>query len=147
NAIHSEPCSLHDANRLDTTYLQLLNDSIAHADGYVKRAAEAALASIDQNLAQGEDPLAPADPMARRLNAAKAVQGGGGSFFVLLMPNASSNASGASAEEDADHSVSSSPATEKFTIGRPRVNFTTGDSDPVVNFTTGHQDIDFSENK
>lgn len=80
NAIHSEPCSLSEANRLDRSYLQLLNHTRAHPDRYVQRAACAALASIDQALQDGRDPLDPPDPISRRLDAAKAVQNGGGSI-------------------------------------------------------------------
>lgn len=127
NAIHSEPCSLSEANRLDAFFLKLLQHAQEHTDRYIRRAANAALASIDQALQEGRDPLDPPDPMNRRLDAAKAVQNGGGSFFDLLI------ADGGSIEKPgessaAGHTCGQQSNRTKFTpgaakAGKPGVNF------------------------
>lgn len=166
NAIHSEPCSLSEAHRLDATYLQLLNESQSHPDRFVQQAAQAALASIDQTLQEGGDPMEAPDPMNRRLDAARAVQNGGGSFFDLLMP-AGANRTPTDTPDEAGHTVASTESEAEFTLGerdetQPSVNFDhrtaghsvaspgneekftlgeRGDSRPSVNFageTAGH---------
>ncbi|WP_123659357.1 hypothetical protein [Salinisphaera japonica] len=118
NAIHSEPCALADANRLDATYLQLLDRSKGDDDPYIRNAALAALASIDQALNAGHDPLEPPDPMNRRIEAAKAVQSGGGTFFDLLMPEGGRIAKQHD-PNSAGHTVATSPRTPKSALGQP----------------------------
>lgn len=142
NAIHSEPCSLSEAARLDASYLQLLDTVKENPDRYVSRAARAALAGIDQALREGRDPLAPPDPMNRRLSAAMAVHSGGGSFFDLLMGG---DVAAAHEPSEAGHTVANPSQEVKFTPGSPSVNFTPGRSDPSANFTLGHQAFENTE--
>ena len=138
NAIHGEPCSLGEANRLDADYLKLLDSTKAHTDRYLRQAAQAALASIDQALREGRDPLEPADPMTRRLDAAHAVHNGGGSFFELLVAGSNRNAP-SDTSSAAGHSVATASIEEKVTTGNPRVKTTIGGTSPRVNFTHGVQ--------
>lgn len=138
NAVHGEPCSLSEANRLDADYLPLLDSAKTHPDRYIRRAAQAALASIDQALREDRDPLEPADPMTRRLDAANAVQNGGGSFFDLLMAGNNRNAP-PDASSASGNTVATASVAEKFTTGDPGVKTTTGRSGPVVDFTLGPQ--------
>ncbi|MGN8159680.1 hypothetical protein ACS8YF_13535 [Salinisphaera sp. SWV1] len=151
NAIHSEPCSLAEASRLDTSYLPLLDSAKNHSDRYIKRAAKAALASIDQTLADGRDPLEPPDPISRRLDAATAVQNGGGTFFDLLL----SDGGRITKPDDPTESVHPMASNfgdeydsqqERFTHGEPWVEFTHGDSRPWVDFTNGRQAADKKDN-
>lgn len=140
NAIHGEPCSLGEANRLDADYLKLLDSTKAHTDRYLRQAAQAALASIDQALREGRDPLEPADPMTRRLDAAHAVHNGGGSFFELLVAGSNRNTP-SDTSSVTGHSVATS-TKEKVTTGDPGVKTTTGGSVPMVNFTNEAQVTD-----
>lgn len=144
NAIHGEPCSLSEANRLDTSYLSLLDSAKAHTDRYLSQAAQAALASIDQALREGRNPLEPADPMTRRLDAAHAVHNGGGSFFELLMTRSGYN-SPPHPSSAGDHSVATASVEQKVTTGDPRVKTTIGGINPMVNFMPGWQITDKTE--
>jgi len=141
NAIHGEPCSLSEANRLDASYLSLLDSAREHTDRYLRQAAQAALASIDQALQEGRDPLESEDPMTRRLDAAKAVHNGGGSFFDLLMTGSRHDAP-QDKSSAAGHSVATALVEEKVTTGEPGVKTTTGETDPMADFTTGSQASD-----
>lgn len=145
HAMHSEPCSLNEANRLDTTYLQLLNQTRTHPDRTIKRAAGAALAGIDKTLAEGRDPLAAADAMNRRLEAARAVTNGDGSFFDLLIDASQGESRAKTDGQETGHGPAGRSAEVKFTTGAPRVKFTPGESDPVVKFTTGPYKSEYKE--
>jgi hypothetical protein len=123
NAIHNEPCSLHDANRLDGSYLRLLESSKDSGDRYVSRAAQAALATIDQALQKDQDPLEPADPIMRRREAAEAVRSGGGSFFDLMMPGG--------------HTVATLSSAAEFAYGEPSANSAYGERTPSANSAHG----------
>ncbi|MES1927282.1 hypothetical protein [Salinisphaera sp. T31B1] len=149
NAVHGEPCSLSEANRLDASYLSLLDSAKEHTDRYLRQAAQAALASVDQALQEGRDPLEPADPMIRRLDAANAVHNGGGSFFDLLMTGSRHDAP-QDKSSAAGHSVATALVEEKVTIREPGVKTTPGETDPMANFTIFLQATDkkeFSQNR
>jgi len=73
-ALHDEPLPLADTLHLDPGYMQFLAEAHRHHHARVRRVAEAALATIDEDIAAGVDVLAPENAMERRLEAVRAVR-------------------------------------------------------------------------
>ena len=143
-AIHGEPCSLQEGNRLDQGYLSFLDGASANGDPYLQRAAQAAFSGIDRTLDAGRDPLDPPDPVSRRLDAAAAVKNGYGSFYDLFFPeehsleNDSQPASGT--HPTGGHTVATSREADpaaKFAHGEPGAKFAHGKSSPCEKFAHG----------
>jgi hypothetical protein len=132
-AIHGEPASLADTVYLDGDYMTLIEESaVSHYDPLVLRVARAVLAAIDQDIAEGRDPLDPPDPIEQRLQATAALQGEDRRFFALNLTVLDKTPAGSPEEElgsvqdlDPVPSPKSGPGSEqpgpKFGPGYPPI--------------------------
>ena len=75
-ALHDEPLPLADALYLDPGYMQALRAARTHHHARVRRVVDAVLESIDEDIGEGRDVLAPESALERRLEAHRAVHGG-----------------------------------------------------------------------
>lgn len=83
-ALHDEPLPLADALHLDPGYMAFLQDSANHHHARVRRVAAAVSESLDKDIQEGRDVLAPVNPIERRLEAVQAIrQGGDRRYFAF----------------------------------------------------------------
>lgn len=97
-ALHDEPLPLVDALHLDPGYMAFLHDAANHHHARVRRVAAAVSESLDTDIRDGRDVLAPMNPIERRLEAVHAIQHGGDqryfSFSADVLASLSNTAMG-----------------------------------------------------
>jgi hypothetical protein len=72
-AIHDEPLPLADAQHLDPDYLEFLTAATDHPHPRVRLVARAVLDALDEDISADRDVTAPPHPIARRLEALRAL--------------------------------------------------------------------------
>lgn len=75
-ALHDEPLPLADTMHLDPDYMTFIVEGRQHHHARVRKVTTAILASIDEEIGDGIDVLAPVNVSERRLEAVQAVQQG-----------------------------------------------------------------------
>lgn len=80
-SLHDEPLPLADALHLDPGYMGFVTSTQAHHHARVRRVALAVAASLDAQIGQGQDVLAPESALERRLQALGAIDGEGRRYF------------------------------------------------------------------
>ena len=75
-ALHDEPLPLADTMHLDPEYMAFIKGGHQHHHARVRKVTTAILASIDEDIGEGVDVLAPVSFTERRLQAVHAVQRG-----------------------------------------------------------------------
>lgn len=80
-ALHDEPLPLADALYLDQAYIQFLEQSQTHAHPQVRKIAAAVLGTIEEDLREGDGGIENVNPMYRRQEAIRTLQGEATRYF------------------------------------------------------------------
>lgn len=72
--LHDEPLPLADTLHLDPDYMDFVKSARRHHHARVRKVAEGVLESLDEDLVDGRDLLAPVNPVERRIQAAQAIE-------------------------------------------------------------------------
>jgi len=80
-ALHDEPLPLADALYLDQAYVQFLEQSQTHAHPQVRKIAAAVLGTIEEDLREGDGGIENVNPMYRRQEAIRTLQGEATRYF------------------------------------------------------------------
>src|SRR5690606_10337031 len=80
-ALHDEPLPLADALYLDQEYIQFLEQAQTHAHPQVRKVTSAVLGTIEEDLHRGDGDITSINPMHRRLEAVRSLQGEPSRFF------------------------------------------------------------------
>lgn len=80
-ALHDEPLPLADALYLDQEYIQFLEQAQTHAHPQVRKVAAAVLGTIEEDLQEGDGGIGNENPMHRRQEAIRTLQGAATRFF------------------------------------------------------------------
>ncbi len=132
-ALHDEPLPLADALHLDPEYMQFLAEARRHHHARVRRVADAALDSIDEDIEAGRDVLAPESALERRLEAVRAVRREGPrryfSFSARVLARLANRGLG---EEAADRDQNSKTADDRLRNSRPQKSKPTPDTPTLI---------------
>ena len=119
-ALHDEPLPLADALHLDPGYMAFLQDAANHHHARVRRVAAAVSESLDKDIRDGRDVLAPANPVERRLEAVQAIhQGGDRRYFAFNADVLASLSNTATAKGSHDRGQYSKPAPKDPQNSKP----------------------------
>lgn len=80
-ALHDEPLPLADALYLDQAYVQFLEQAQTHAHPQVRKIAAAVLGTIEEDLREGNGGIENVNPMYRRQEAIRTLQGEATRYF------------------------------------------------------------------
>lgn len=80
-ALHDEPLPLADALYLDQAYIQFLEQAQTHAHPQVRKIAAAVLGTIEEDLREGDGGIENVNPMYRRQEAIRTLQGEATRYF------------------------------------------------------------------
>jgi hypothetical protein len=80
-ALHDEPLPLADALYLDQAYVQFLEQAQTHAHPQVRKIAAAVLGTIEEDLREGDGCIEHVNPMYRRQEAIRTLQGEATRYF------------------------------------------------------------------
>ena len=80
-ALHDEPLPLADALYLDQAYVQFLEQAQSHAHPQVRKIAAAVLGTIEEDLREGDGGIENVNPMYRRQEAIRTLQGEATRYF------------------------------------------------------------------
>ena len=76
-ALHDEPLPLGDVIHLDGNYMAFLNKAVSHGHARVRKVAQGVLASIDEDIREGQNVCAQEHPIERRIQSRVGTAGGG----------------------------------------------------------------------
>jgi len=115
------PLPLADTLLLDPGYMAFLAEAHRHHHARVRRVAEAALATIDDDIAAGVDVLAPESALERRLEAVRAVRREGARrYFSFSTRVPAQLANRATSDEAADQDQNSKAADDRLRNSHPQ---------------------------
>jgi len=131
--LHDEPLPLADALHLDPEYMQFLAEAGRHHHARVRRVAEGALDSIDEDIGAGVDVLAPESALERRLEAVRAVRREGPrryfSFSAKVLARLANCGPGNAA---ADRDQNSKTADDRLRNSHPQKSKPTPDTPTLI---------------
>jgi hypothetical protein len=122
-ALHDEPLPLADALHLDPGYMAFLQEAANHHHARVRRVIAGVSESLDADIREGRDVLAPVNAIERRLEAVDAIQRGSGrhyfSFSASVLAGLSNVAKGSrrNGRDQNSKPVPRAPQNSK-TVGR-----------------------------
>ena len=97
-ALHDEPLPLADALHLDPGYMAFLQEAANHHHARVRRVIAGVSESLDADIREGRDVLAPVNAIERRLEAVDAIQRGSGRRYFSFSASVLASLSNAAKE-------------------------------------------------
>ena len=97
-ALHDEPLPLADALHLDPGYMAFLQDAANHYHARVRRVIAAVSESLDADIREGRDVLAPVNAIERRLEAVDTIQRRSGQRYFSFSASVLASLSNAAKE-------------------------------------------------
>ena len=136
-ALHDEPLSLADTLHLDPEYMAFIKAGCQHHHARVRKITRAILASIDEDISEGVDVLAPVNVTERRILAVHALQQGRSqryfSFTASVLARLSNRKSDVA---EADHNQKSKPENHRLRNLSPQKSKSVGSSSCIYKKTT-----------
>ena len=136
-ALHDEPLPLADTLHLDPEYMAFVKSGCQHHHARVRKVTRAILASIDEDISEGVDVLAPVNVTERRILAMHALQQGRSqryfSFTASVMTRLSNQRS---VVEEVDRNQKSKPENHRLRYLSPQKSKSVGCSSSYIKTTT-----------
>ncbi|MCB1882109.1 MAG: helix-turn-helix domain-containing protein, partial [Gammaproteobacteria bacterium] len=136
-ALHDEPLPLADTLHLDPEYMAFIKAGCQHHHARVRKVTRAILASIDEDISEGVDVLAPVNVTERRIRAMHAVRQGRSqryfSFTASVMTRLSNQRS---VVAEVDHNQKSKPVNHRLRYLSPQNSKSVGSSSYIKTTTT-----------
>ena len=136
-ALHDEPLPLADTLHLDPEYMAFIKAGCQHHHARVRKVTRAILASIDEDISEGVDVLAPVNVTERRILAMHALRQGKPqryfSFTASVMTRLSNQRS---VVAEVDHNQKSKPVNHRLRNLSPQKSKSVGSSSYIKTTTT-----------
>ena len=136
-ALHDEPLPLADTLHLDPEYMAFVKSGCQHHHARVRKVTRAILASIDEDISEGVDVLAPVNVTERRILAMHALRQGKPqryfSFTASVMTRLSNQRS---VVEEVDRNQKSKPENHRLRYLSPQKSKSVGCSSSYIKTTT-----------
>ena len=136
-ALHDEPLPLADTLHLDPEYMAFIKAGCQHHHARVRKVTRAILSSIDEDISEGVDVLAPVNVAERRILAMHALQQGRSqryfSFTAAVLARLSNRKS---VVEEVDRNQKSKPEHHRLRILSPQKSKSVGSSSCIYKKTT-----------